>query len=83
MRARRRPGSRALLSFSLAAGAFAAIYGGARLGDVVADILGVASVPVRLGVKVLLAAAALPAGFYLVERFFLEWSTRRRDRQRP
>jgi hypothetical protein len=33
--------------------------------------------PVRLGAKVLAVAAALPAGFYLVERFFLERSARK------
>ncbi len=72
----KRPGSRLLLALALAAGAFAAMYGGARLGDLVADALGVASIPVRLLFKVLLMAAALPAGFYLVERFFLERATR-------
>ncbi len=35
------------------------------------DFFGVASTPVRLGVKVIAMAAALPAGFYLVERAFL------------
>jgi len=69
--------SRLLLALALAAGAFAALYGGARLGDLIADALGVASIPVRLLLKVLLMAAALPAGFYLVERLFLERGTRR------
>jgi hypothetical protein len=39
------------------------------------DLLGVASPPVRLGVKVIAVAAALPAGFYLVERAFLARSS--------
>ena len=69
--------SRLLLALALAAGAFAALYGGAHLGDLIADALGVASIPVRLLLKVLLMAAALPAGFYLVEWFFLERGTRR------
>ena len=76
--------SRLLLALALAAGAFAALCGGARLGDLIADALGVASIPVRLLLKVLLMAAALPAGFYLVERFFLERGTRRgKDQGRP
>ena len=45
--------------------------GGALLADFALDLLGVASPPVRLGVKVIAMAAALPAGFYLVERAFL------------
>ncbi len=78
----RRPGSRVLLVLALAGGALAALYGGARLGDAIADALRVASTPVRLGIKVFLMAVALPAAFYLVERFFLERSTRRMDRER-
>lgn len=74
----KRPGSRVLLVAALAGGAAAALYGGARLGDAVADAFGVASVPVRLALKVLLMAAALPAAFYLVERTFLEWAGRRK-----
>ncbi len=77
----KRPGSRLLLALALAGAAFAALYGGARLGDLVADALGVASVPVRLLLRVLFMAVALPAGFYLVERFFLERATRRQNRQ--
>ncbi len=79
----RRPGSRLLLALALVAGAFAALYGGARLGDLIADALGVASIPVRLLLKVLLIAAGLPAGFYLVERVFLERATRRKAQGRP
>ncbi len=78
----KRPGSRLLLALALACAAFAAVYAGARVGDLAADVLGITSVPARLVLKVLLMAAALPAGFYLVERFFLARSTRRMDRER-
>lgn len=73
----KRPGSRLLLALALAGVAFAALYGGARLGGLIADALGVVSTPVRLLLEVLLMAASLPAGFYLVERFFLERASRR------
>ena len=67
----RRPGSRVLLGIALFAGTLMAMCGGALLADFALDLLGVASVPVRLGVKAIAMAAALPAGFYLVERAFL------------
>ena len=73
----KRPGSRLLLALALAGGALAALYGGALLADLMADAFGVASIPVRLVLKVVLMAATLPAGFYLVERFFLERARRR------
>jgi len=79
---RRRPGSRLLLGIALIAGTLASIYGGALLADFVLDLLGVASPPVRLGVKVVAMAVALPAGFYLVERAFLERSSAT-SRKRP
>jgi hypothetical protein len=66
-----RPGSRVLLGIALFAGTLLSMCGGALLADFALDLLGVASPPVRLGVKVLAMAAALPAGFYLVERAFL------------
>ena len=66
-----RPGSRLLLGVALLAGTLASICGGALLADFALDLLGVASPPVRLGVKVIAVAVALPAGFYLVERAFL------------
>ena len=47
------------------------MYAGTRLADFLLDLLGVASTPARLGAKVLAVAAALPAGYYLVERLFL------------
>ena len=67
----RRPGSRVLLGIALFAGTLMAMCGGALLADFTLDLLGVASAPVRLGVKAIAMAAALPAGFYLVERVFL------------
>ena len=66
-----RPGSRVLLGFALVFGTLGSVYAGALLADFVLDLFGVASTPVRLGVKVIAMAAALPAGFYLVERAFL------------
>ena len=68
---RKRPGSRVLLGFALVAGTLMSMFGGALLADFALDLLGVASPTVRLGVKVVTMAAALPAGFYLVERAFL------------
>jgi hypothetical protein len=68
---RKRPGSRLLLGIALFAGTLASICGGALLADFALDLLGVSSPPVRLGGKVIGMAAALPAGFYLVERAFL------------
>jgi hypothetical protein len=72
---RKRPGSRVLLGIALFAGILASMCGGALLADFALDLLGVASPPVRLGVKVIAMAAALPAGFYLVERAFLTRSS--------
>jgi hypothetical protein len=68
---RKRPGSRLLLGIALFVGTLMSMCGGALLADFALDLLGVASPPVRLGVKVIAMAAALPAGFYLVERAFL------------
>ncbi|HEX2709940.1 MAG TPA: hypothetical protein VHM68_03715 [Candidatus Deferrimicrobium sp.] len=70
-----RPGSRLLLGIALFAGTLLSMCGGALLADFALDLLGVASPPVRLGVKVIAVAAALPAGFYLVERAFLARSS--------
>ncbi|HEX9849543.1 hypothetical protein [Candidatus Deferrimicrobium sp.] len=71
----KRHGSRLLLGIALFAGTLASICGGALLADFALDLLGVASPPVRLGVKAITIAAALPAGFYLVERAFLARSS--------
>lgn len=72
---RKRPGSRLLLGIALFAGSLMSMCGGALLADFALDLLGVASPPVRLGVKVIALVAALPAGFYLVERAFLARSS--------
>jgi hypothetical protein len=72
---RKRPGSRFLLGIALFAATLASMCGGALLAEFALDLLGVSSPPVRLGVKVIAMAAALPAGFYLVERAFLERSS--------
>jgi len=80
----KRPGSRLLLGISLFAGTLVSISAGAMLADFVLDLLGVSSPPVRLGVKAIAMAAALPAGFYLVERAFLARSrTTSRKTPRP
>jgi hypothetical protein len=68
-----RPGSRLLLGIALFAGGLASICGGALLADFAMDLVGVAAPKVRLGVKVLAMGAALPVGFYLVERAFIAW----------
>ena len=70
-----RPGSRVLLGIALFAGILMSMCGGALLADLALDLLGVASPTVRLGAKVIAMAAALPAGFYLVERAFLARSS--------
>jgi len=68
----RRGGSRLLLAAALLLAIAISLYAGARLSDFLSDITGVDSRPLRLGLKVLLMAVALPAGFYLVERLFLK-----------
>jgi hypothetical protein len=67
----KRPGSRLLPGIARFAGSLLSMCGGAHLADFALDLLCVASPPVRLGVKVIAMATALPAGFYLVERAFL------------
>ena len=73
----KRPGSRLLLALALVAGTLGAMYASAIVAGVVMDLLGVVSGPVRLAAKALALAAAVPAGFFLVERLFLAWSSRR------
>jgi hypothetical protein len=70
-RRQKRSGSRLLLAVALVAGTLASMYAGARLADSLLELFGVSSTPVRLGAKVVAVAAALPAGYYLVERLFL------------
>jgi len=72
---RKRPGSRLLLGIALVFGTLGSVYAGTLLADFALDLLGVASPPIRLGVKVIAMAASLPAGFYLVERAFLARSS--------
>jgi len=72
----RRTGSRILLAAALAGGVVAAIIAGAGISDFLCDVAGVTSTSVRMGVKVASVAVALPAGFYLVERYFLSRSSR-------
>jgi hypothetical protein len=73
---KRRAGSRFLLAAALVGGVIGAFYVGAGISDVLCDLLGVTSTAVRLGAKVAIIAVAIPAGFYLVERFFLSRSSR-------
>ena len=80
---RKRPGSRLLLGIALALGTLGAVYAGSLLADFALDLLGVVSSPARLGVKAIVMAAAVPAGFYLVERAFLAWTTTSRKTPGP
>lgn len=70
-----RPGSRLLLGVALVFGTLGTVYAGALIADFALDLLGVASPAVRLGMKAIAMAAALPAGFYIVERAFLARSS--------
>lgn len=74
-RQKKRPGSRLLLGVALVFGTLGAVTAGATLTDFAMDLLGVASPAVRLGMKAIAMAAALPAGFYIVERAFLARSS--------
>lgn len=70
-----RPGSRLLLGIALFAGILASMFVGALFADFALDLLGVASPTARLVMKAIAMAAALPAGFYIVERAFLARSS--------
>ena len=70
-----RPGARLLLGIAIVFGTSGAVYAAAWLADFALDLLGVASPAVRLVVKAIAMAAALPAGFYIVERAFLARSS--------
>jgi hypothetical protein len=72
---RKRPGSRLLLGVALVFGTLGSVYVGALLSEFALDLLGIASLPFRLGVKAIAMAAAVPGGFYLVERAFLALSS--------
>ncbi len=73
---RKRPGSRPLLAVALAAAALGGLFAGAHAADLISDWIGIASVPVRLVLKVACVAVAIPGAFYVVERGFLSRSTR-------
>ncbi|MCL5966483.1 MAG: hypothetical protein M1550_04620 [Deltaproteobacteria bacterium] len=73
---RRRKGSRLLLALALLAGIAAAVLAGTTLSGFIADRLGIASLTARLTMKAMGIAVALPAGFYLVELFFLRRASR-------
>jgi hypothetical protein len=77
----KRPGSRLLLALALAAGILAALWAGALAAEGVILLFGVSSTPLRIVIKVAGMAAALPAGFYVVERAFLRRMERRRGRE--
>jgi hypothetical protein len=53
-----------------------ALFAGVRISDFLCDIGGIESTGVRLGGKVAVIVILLPAGFYLVERFFLSRTSR-------
>jgi hypothetical protein len=78
---RKRHGSRLLLGLALFAGTLGAMCTAALLADLAMDLLGVVSLPVRLVGKTLSMAAAVPAGFLLVERAFLASASRREKEQ--
>ena len=63
--------ARLLLGAALFGGTLAALFAGSALAGAALDLFGVTSPAVRLAGKVLAMACALPAGFYLVERWFI------------
>ncbi len=75
-----REGSRLLLALALAGCVAAAFAAGWAAGGLL-DALGVRSPAARLAVKALALAAALPAAFYAVERYFLVRTSRGGDRR--
>jgi len=66
----KRPGSRLLMAAALLAGIIAAFSVGVLVPEILAGLLGIDSNTVRLALKVVAVAFALPVMFYLVERFF-------------
>lgn len=74
----KRPGSRLLLAAGLLAAVLAAFTIGSRLPEALSGLLSIESNAVRLALKVIAAVVALPAMFFLVERFFLERARRRK-----
>jgi hypothetical protein len=74
--ARKRQGSRLLLGWALVCGIAAAVFVGASVPEMVAGAAGIASRTLRLILKVAGVVVALPVAFYIVEKFFLDRSTR-------
>lgn len=75
---RKRNGSRLLLAAALLGGIVAAFSTGSLVPEILAGLLGIDSNGVRLALKVVAVAVALPAMFYLVERLFLVRGSRRK-----
>lgn len=73
---KRREGSKLLLAAALVAAVVAAFLAGGFVAGAVVELLGISSVPARLAVKLLAVVVAMPAAFYLVERFFLKRTSR-------
>ncbi|HEY7528856.1 MAG TPA: hypothetical protein VH660_06860 [Candidatus Deferrimicrobiaceae bacterium] len=73
---RKRPGSRLLFGWALLGGIAAAVFLGASIPEIVAGLAGVASRTLRLILKVVGVVVALPVAFYLVEKYFLQKSSR-------
>lgn len=73
----KRQGSRLLLGAALLGGIAAALFLGTSIPEILAGLVGLASRTLRLALKVVGVIVALPIGFYLVERYFLERASRR------
>lgn len=69
---------RLLLAAALLAGILAAFSIGSLVPEILAGLLGIGSNAVRLALKVVAVAVAIPAMFYLVERLFLDRGSRRK-----
>ena len=74
----KRRGSRLLLAVALLAGILAALSIGSLVPEMIAGLLGIPSNAIRLVMKVVAVAVALPVMFYLVERIFLDRASRRK-----
>lgn len=74
----KRPGSRLLLAAALLAAVLAAFSIGSQLPEVLSGLLRIDSNAVRLALKVIAVVVALPAMFYLVEKLFLNRTSRRK-----
>lgn len=72
----RRPGSRLMLGWALLAGIAAALFLGASVPELIAGAAGIVSRTFRLVLKVAGVVVALPVAFYVVEKYFLDRSSR-------